>query len=92
LFIYLLSIRQNDEPWISTDFDSDLSSTKAAFDIFLDELFEIPYKVKASRTKKQPLPFGELSTNHQHNTKVSLVGNTKAQQGFKSLPNTDSRF
>lgn len=75
-FTLIRFIRQNDEHLLSTDFDSDLSSTKAAFDVFLDELFEIPHKVKASRMKKQPLlPLGELSTNQQHNNKVSLAGN-----------------
>jgi hypothetical protein len=66
------------------DFDSDLSSSKAAFDVFLDELFEIPHKVKANRAKKQ-LPLGELSANQQH-IKIPLAGNKPL---IKQLRNID---
>lgn len=39
------------------------TSSKAAFDVFLDELFEIPIKVKKDTSRRKPL--GEISTNQQ---------------------------
>ncbi|KAI8063719.1 uncharacterized protein B0P05DRAFT_237095 [Gilbertella persicaria] len=46
----------------------DLTDSKSAFDVFLDQLLQIPFKNKPA-AKKKKIPLGEISVNQMTNTK-----------------------
>lgn len=69
----------------------DYTSTKAAFNLFLDELFEIPVAVKKSNSAKKPL--AEISVNQQHNRSLlNKKQNTKHEEESRIMDSQDDSF